>query len=145
MEKTKSILQNNLFLPELIDKVIKNYLRDQKNSKESQNKKEGWYFQLTYVGLFSRYTHSKIKGIIEKLCKDEVSVNLVFVPYKIGSMASAKDKIPSFVKSMVVYKFVCANCNACYEGETIRHLPTRIKKHLKTDKKVAYIPTFLIK
>ena len=36
---------------------------------------------------------------------------------------------------MVVYKFVCASCNACYVGETARHLPTRIKERLKTDKK----------
>ena len=50
-------------------------------------------------------------------------------------MFSTKDKIPSFLKSMVVYKFVCASCNACYVGETARHLPTRIKEHLKTDKK----------
>ena len=50
-------------------------------------------------------------------------------------MLSTKDKIPSFLKSMVVYKFICATCNACYVGETAHHLPTRIKEHLKTDKK----------
>ena len=68
------------------------------------------------------------------MCKDQVSVNLVFMLYKIGSMFSTKDKNPSFLKFMVVYKFVCASCNACYVGETARHLPTRIKEHLKTDK-----------
>ena len=39
MEKTKSILQKNLFPPDLTDKVVRNYLRDQYNSKESLNKK----------------------------------------------------------------------------------------------------------
>ena len=68
------------------------------------------------------------------MCKDEVSVILVFVPYKIGSMFSTNNKIPSYLKSMVVYKFVCASWNACYVGETAKHLPTKIKKHLKTDK-----------
>ena len=103
MEKTKSILQKNLFPPDLIDKVVRNYLSDLYNSKESLNKKEGRYFKLPYVGFFSRHTHNKIKRIIKKLCKDQVSVNLVFIPYKIGIMFSAKDKIPSFLKSMVVY------------------------------------------
>ena len=70
---------------------------------------------------FSRYVHNKIKGIIEKLCKDEVSGNLVFVPYKVGSMFSTKYKIPSFLKSMVVYKFVCGRCSACYVGENAHH------------------------
>ena len=50
-------------------------------------------------------------------------------------MFSTKDKILSFLQSMVVYKFVCASSNTCYMSETARHLPTRIKEHLKADKK----------
>ena len=38
------------------------------------------------------------------------------------------------MKSFVIYKFVCASCNACYIGETTRHLSTRIKEHLGLDK-----------
>ena len=45
-------------------------------------------------------------------------------------------KFPSFLKSMVVYKFICASCNACYMDVTSRHLPTRIKEHLNTDKRL---------
>ena len=95
----------------MIDKVVKNYLSDQYNSKESTQ------IKLPYVGFFSRNAHNKIKEIIKKLCKDEVSVNLVFVPYKIGSMFSTNDRVPSFLKSMVVYKLVYTNCGACYLGE----------------------------
>ena len=50
-------------------------------------------------------------------------------------MVNVKDPIPKFLKSFVVYKFVCPGCNACYIGETTRHLSTRIKEHLETDKK----------
>ena len=39
------------------------------------------------------------------------------------------------LKSFVVYKFVCPGCNACYIGETTRHLSKRIKENLETDKK----------
>ena len=63
MEKTKPILQKNLFPPELIDKVEKCYLSDQYNSKETLNKKEGHYFKLPYAGF--RRTRSKLKGIIK--------------------------------------------------------------------------------
>ena len=108
--------------------------KDQYNSKERLNKKERRYLKLPYVEFFSRHIDSKIKRIIRKLCKDKVRVNLVFLPYKIGSMFSTKDKIPSFLKFMLVYKFVCASGNACYLGEIDRHSPTTIKKHLKTDK-----------
>ena len=41
---------------------------------------------------------------------------------------------PKSLKSFVVYKFVCSCCNASYIGETTRHLSTRIKERLETDK-----------
>ena len=47
-------------------------------------------------------------------------------------MVNLKDPIPKFLKSFVVYKFVCPGCNACYIGGTTRHLSTSIKEHLKT-------------
>ena len=50
-------------------------------------------------------------------------------------MFNVKDPIPKFLKSFVVYKFVCPGCNACYISETTCHLSTRIKEHLETDKK----------
>ena len=52
MEKTKSILQKNLFPPDLIDEVVRNYLSDQNNSKESLNKKSGTLFQTTICRIF---------------------------------------------------------------------------------------------
>ena len=50
-------------------------------------------------------------------------------------MFNVKDPIPKFLKSFVVYRFVCPGCNACYIGETTHYLSTRIKEHLETDKK----------
>ena len=44
--------KKNIFPPELNDKVVRNYLSDQYNSKESLNEKEGRYFKLPYVGVF---------------------------------------------------------------------------------------------
>ena len=50
-------------------------------------------------------------------------------------MVNVKDPVPKFLKSFVVYKFVCPGCNACYIGETTRRLSTGIKEHLEKDKK----------
>ena len=50
-------------------------------------------------------------------------------------MFYVKDPILKSLKSFFVYRFVCSGCNACYIGETTRHLSTRIKEHLETDKK----------
>ena len=67
MEKTKSIFLKNLFPSELIDKVVKKFINDRNNSKESLNKKYKHFLTLPYVGLFSSHTHKKIKRIIKKL------------------------------------------------------------------------------
>ena len=42
--------------------------------------------------------------------------------------------MPRSLRSCVVYKFTCAGCNFVYIGETSRHLSTRVREHLFTDK-----------
>ena len=49
-------------------------------------------------------------------------------------LSSVKDSIPRDLRSLVVYKFTCARCKACYIGETRRHFMTRVREHLKGDK-----------
>ena len=88
---------------------------------------------MPFIGKYSSYTKSKLEKLIQKYCK-EISVKLVFVTCKIGSNFSLKDCIPKSLKSNVVYKFSCAGCNTCYIGETKRHLETRIREHLVSDK-----------
>ena len=38
--------------------------------------------------------------------------------------------MPRALRSGVVYKFICAGCNACYVGQTTRHFDTRVHEHL---------------
>ena len=49
-------------------------------------------------------------------------------------MFSVKDSVPQGLRSRVVYKFSCAGCNASYIGENARHLRTRAREHLLSDK-----------
>ena len=49
-------------------------------------------------------------------------------------MFSVKDSVPQGLRSGVVYKFSCAGYNANYIGETTRHLCTRAREHLLSDK-----------
>ena len=41
-----------------------------------------------------------------------------------------KDPVPDGLRSRVIYKFVCAGCDACYAGELCRHFSTRVREHL---------------
>ena len=45
-----------------------------------------------------------------------------------------KDPIPRGLRTCVVYKFLCAGRNAYYVGETSRHLSTRVREHLVSDR-----------
>ena len=68
------------------------------------------------------------------MCKNvALVIKIVLTPFK--DMLNLKYPIPKSLKSFVVYTFVCPGCNACYIGQTTRHLSARIKEHLETDKK----------
>ena len=41
-----------------------------------------------------------------------------------------KDKIPTFLRSGIVYKFQCGSCNGTYYGKTKRQFKVRICEHL---------------
>ena len=76
---------------------------------------------------------AKLKAICNKYCKN-IDVRLVFQSPKLSSAFSTKDNLSDMFKSLVVYKFCCASCNACYIGHTTRHFITRINEHLGADK-----------
>lgn len=126
----KICLQRNLFPPYLIDKTVKNVLN--KQIKEGP-KIDCRYFKLPYIGRYSDITQEKIKKLCFKYCNN-MSIKVVFSSFKIKDLFSNKDPLPKQVKSNIVYKFQCANCNVSYIGETTRHFNTRINEHLKTDK-----------
>ena len=91
------------------------------------------YYKLPFVGPFSTYAQHRIKRLTQRYCKNLV-IKLVFAPYKIKNLFSAKDAISNLSPSRVVYKFSCTGCSACYVGETNRHLATRVREHLTSDK-----------
>ena len=47
---------------------------------------------------------------------------------------NVKDLVSKSLRSSVIYKFNCAECNSTYIGETSRHFSTRVREHLYSDK-----------
>ena len=132
----KVILQKNSFPLNLIDHVVNRYLNFKCSNESTVKKQEHTcrYYKLPFVGTFSLYRQKRLNHAIGRHCKKDTRINLIFTPFKIGSMFSTKDNIPKCLKSNLVYKFVCANCSVSSVGETTRHLTTRITGHLKSDK-----------
>ena len=135
LNQIKKILKKNFYPEHLIDKTIKRYLNEKfsSNSQEKSSSDTSRYFKLPFIGRYSDVTKNKIQSLTKKLCKD-IDVKIVFNSFKIKDLFSTKDPLPSYLKSNVVYKFSCASCNACYIGETTRHLSQRIDEHLRKDK-----------
>ena len=100
------------------------------------------FFKLPYIGHISTDVKRKINRSFKFFIKI-LSIKIVLTPFKVADMFNVKDPIPKFLKSFVVYKFVCPACNACYVGETTRHLSTRIKEHLERYKK-SHIFAYLV-
>ena len=49
---------------------------------------------------------------------------------RLSNLFRFKDSIPKELRSHIVYKFLCSNCNITYYGETERHLNVRSGEHL---------------
>ena len=44
-------------------------------------------------------------------------------------MPSIKPPVEKFLRSKIVYKITCPGCQACYVGQTVRHLQSRFREH----------------
>ena len=84
--------------------------------------------------MYSKMTQKKLKNFCERFC-ESAKVKLVFTSNKLCHTFSYKDSYPSVLSSKMVYKFVCASCNASYVSQTHQHLTTRIDEHFGKDKK----------
>ena len=127
----KRILGRNMFPPNLVDNTIKKYLDKTRENKINENVKltKQSYFKLPYIGDYSVETNKKIIELCQKFCKT-TEIKISYSMTKIGDYFSIKSRIPEYLKSFVVYHFVCASCNASYVGETTRYFGTRVEEHL---------------
>ena len=139
LEKLKVILQKSKYPPKLINKSVNRYLNKKIVNKPSEiepskTKENIWYFKLPFKGKFSKFTENKLQNLSKQFCKEVTIIKIIFSTFKLASLFSTKDKVPYGLKSYVIYKFLCAGCNASFVGETYRHISTRTHEHLKTDK-----------
>ena len=123
---------------DIIQRVVKNYpckFFNHDNLPWDGQTKNGstFFFKLPFIDPFSRATKCRIKVISKKYCK-VLDIRLVFTSYKLKNMFVVKDAVPHSLRSLVVYKFSCVGCGACYVGETTRHFSTRVREHLFSDR-----------
>ena len=131
------ILKQNLYLSRLIEKIINRSFTKHVTSNAVKSTGEQapntFHFKLPFIGYFSSIIEKRIRRVSQFYCNN-VNIVLAFSYFKVVSLLSVKDPIPSGLRSRVVYKFSCAGCAACYVGETTQHFSTRSREHLETDR-----------
>ena len=63
------------------------------------------------MGHLFAITQKKIRNFIKRYCND-LDIKLVLSSSQIGNLFGVKDPVADGLRSRVVYKFVCAGCNA---------------------------------
>ena len=81
---------------------------------------------LPYLGKLSLQIRTRISRVMENKLP-HCNFRTVFQSKcKLINFCTFKDKIPTFFRSGIVYKFKCCGCNATYFGRTKRHFKVRM-------------------
>ena len=129
--------------------MVNNYLciffnHDSLPRDEQTKKCSTLFFKLPFISPFSCATQRRIKVITKKYCKD-LDIRLVFTSYKLKNRFGVRISVPNSLRSLVVYKFLCAGCGPCYVGETARHFPTRVREHFfQTATRLLVVPFWIV-
>ena len=85
----------------LIDREIKKYLNKKftDNTIENGDNKIICYYKLPFIGSYSNNTKKKISELCKRFCK-QTNIKVVFSPFKICDLFSAKDSLPNALKSL---------------------------------------------
>ena len=85
---------------------------------------------LPYLGILSLQIRTRINCIMKNIlpyCNIQYDLQ---TKCKTNSFFTLKDKIPSFLRSGIVYNFQCGGCDAIYYGKTKHHFKVRMCEHL---------------
>lgn len=93
------------------------------------------YFSGT-ITLCLPFTGSHSMGIRNRLTRlmrsayPTVNLRVIYrLTNRIGAAFSPKDRVPTSLRSQIVYRFTCRSCAASYVGRTVRHFCVRIREH----------------
>ena len=136
IECLKLIWLKNAFPMRVIDRMILNFFDKRYIPKKIFHTvaKKKLILSLEFLGKHSL----EIKNRLEKIVNEQIpfcKLSVVFSSKnKLRNFFLFKDKVPIDLKSLVLYKFTCSDCNITYIGKTSRHYQVRYSEHLGISK-----------
>ena len=132
VELLRSIFKCNNYPVNIIDQCIKKFfdkLYVPKQIVPTVPKKE-LLVVLPYLGTFSLNLRKRLYKSVSKSLP-QCNIKVIFQSKnRLSSFFKFKDSIPSHLRSHLIYKFQCSNCNITYYSETERHLKVRAGEHI---------------
>ena len=132
--KAKRVLEHNQYPPNLYEPIIKETLesiiRKEHHSMERLDHSKESERKFTKIPIIVQYRGKCTEDYARALHKVEAPCTIVMTLRKLKTvLPSLKPSVEKMFKSGVVYKLTCPRCNACYVGQTSRHLQSRFKEH----------------
>ena len=147
LEKAKVILENNQYPPSFYNPIISDAidklmgLDDKEMERDNQASADEARSQPANQPpkklLFVQYRGKCTEDYANALRKLEAPCTVVMTTRKLKTlMPSLKPPVEKMLRSNVVYKITCPCCQACYVGQTCRHMKTRLTEHKSKKKPV---------
>ena len=129
-EFLKVFFFNNGYPIFLINRIIRKFLDEKfSNFEKPESNTEILYSILPYFGPQSLKLKKELLAVFRKYIPN-YEIKLIFINrYTIGSFFNYKDKIPTCLRSSLVYEYSCAQCASRYVGSTCRNLYQRVAEH----------------
>ena len=132
-------MEKNQYSPAFYEPIIKQTLDDivgvvEDKSSESEKTSE------RKVMMKIQYRGKSSEDFARALHKINAPCRVVMTLRKLKTvLPSLKASVEKMLKSAVVYKITCPRCNACYVGQTDRHLQTRFNEHKQRNPMKAHL------
>ena len=132
LKRAKRILEGNQYPPEFYEPIIREtiakLIQDTSKKKKSNDEAVKKPRKLIIIQYRGKCTEDYARA----LHKISAPCTIVMTLRKLRTvLPSLKPPIEKILLSGCVYQIVCPGCNACYVGQTSRHLTTRFQEHLK--------------
>ena len=135
VEHLRSILKCNNYPVNIIDQCIKKFLDKLYVPKQivlTVPKRE-LLVVLPFLGTFSLNLRKRLYKSVSKSLP-QCNIKVIFQSKnRLNNLFKFKDSIiPLYLRSHLIYKFQCSNCNITSYGETECHLKVRAGEHIST-------------